>query len=217
MSGAVVIEAVEKHTATLIFLHGLGDSGHGWSPVMKMIRSKHMKIICPHAPNQKVTLNMGMRMPSWFDLFGLSPNDPEDAPGIKESAKKVQGIIEEEIKAGIPSNRIFLGGFSQGGAISLYAGLTFGQPLGGLTALSTWVPLRSEWPAIMNEANKKTPIFMAHGNADQVVPYQWGKMSAEKLKEFGLDITFKTYPGMGHSACDEEIEDLQEFVTKILP
>eukprot|EP00124_Ichthyophonus_hoferi_P004819 Ihof_evm1s587 gene=Ihof_evmTU1s587 len=200
---AVVIPALEKHTATLIFLHGLGDSGSGWASSIEMIRSKCMKVICPNAPNQSVTLNMGMKMPAWFDLYGLSPDVGEDTKGILESAKRVHNLIDAEIKAGIPSERIFLGGFSQGGAIALYAGMSCDKPLAGIGLLSTWVPLRSEWPGMIHQKNKKTPIFMAHGDADQVVPYSWGVMSCEFLNQLGLDITFKSYKRMQHSACDD--------------
>ncbi|XP_027254733.1 acyl-protein thioesterase 1 isoform X3 [Cricetulus griseus] len=109
-----VVPAARKATAAVIFLHGLGDTGHGWAEAFAGIRSSHIKYICPHAPVMPVTLNMNMAMPSWFDIIGLSPDSHEDESGIKQAAESVKALIEQEVKNGIPSNRIILGGFSQG-------------------------------------------------------------------------------------------------------
>uniref|UniRef100_A0A8D2GSS2 Acyl-protein thioesterase 1 n=1 Tax=Urocitellus parryii TaxID=9999 RepID=A0A8D2GSS2_UROPR len=108
-----VVPAARKATAAVIFLHGLGDTGHGWAEAFAGIRSSHIKYICPHAPVMPVTLNMKMAMPSWFDIIGLSPDAQEDEPGIKQAAENVKALIDQEVKNGIPSNRIILGGFSQ--------------------------------------------------------------------------------------------------------
>uniref|UniRef100_A0A8D2B7G5 Acyl-protein thioesterase 1 n=1 Tax=Sciurus vulgaris TaxID=55149 RepID=A0A8D2B7G5_SCIVU len=108
-----VVPAARKATAAVIFLHGLGDTGHGWAEAFAGIRSSHIKYICPHAPIMPVTLNMKMAMPSWFDIIGLSPDSQEDEPGIKQAAESVKALIDQEVKNGIPSNRIILGGFSQ--------------------------------------------------------------------------------------------------------
>ncbi|XP_037685010.1 acyl-protein thioesterase 1-like isoform X1 [Choloepus didactylus] len=109
-----IMPATRKATAAVIFLHGLGDTGHGWAEAFAGIRSSHIKYICPHVPVMPVTLNMNMTMPSWFDIIGLSPGSQEDEPGIKQAAENVKSLIDQEVKNGIPSNRIILGGFSQG-------------------------------------------------------------------------------------------------------
>nr|XP_051688494.1 acyl-protein thioesterase 1 isoform X5 [Oryctolagus cuniculus] len=143
-----IVPAARKATAAVIFLHGLGDTGHGWAEAFAGIRSSHIKYICPHAPVMPVTLNMNMAMPSWFDIIGLSPDSQEDEPGIKQAAENVKALIDQEVKNGIPSNRIILGGFSQGGALSLYTALTTQQKLAGVTALSCWLPLRASFPQL---------------------------------------------------------------------
>ncbi|XP_027755248.1 acyl-protein thioesterase 1 isoform X6 [Empidonax traillii] len=109
-----IVPAARKATAAVIFLHGLGDTGHGWSEALAGIKSPHVKYICPHAPVMPVSLNMNMSMPSWFDITGLSPDSQEDEAGIKQAAENVKALIDQEVKNGIPSNRIILGGFSQG-------------------------------------------------------------------------------------------------------
>ncbi|XP_049777857.1 acyl-protein thioesterase 1 [Schistocerca cancellata] len=217
MAGSpVIIAATAKHTATVIFLHGLGDTGHGWASGMGAIRSSHVKVICPTAPTMPVTLNGGFRMPSWFDLRTLDANGPEDEEGIKRATELVHGMIEQEVKAGIPSNRIVLGGFSQGGALALYSALKFPKPLAGVIALSCWLPLHKQFPAAA-VANKDIPYIQCHGDCDPIVPYKWGQMTASLLKQFLRQIEFKTYRGMMHSSSDEEILDLKAFLEKVIP
>ncbi|KAK2920801.1 hypothetical protein Q8A73_000286 [Channa argus] len=113
LAEAVTVSGMEKETAVVIFLHGLGDSGHGWADTLTGIQLPHVKFICPSAPQIPVTLNMKSMMPAWFDLMGLSPDSPEDESGIKKAAENIKAIIEHEAKNGIPPNRIMLGGFSQ--------------------------------------------------------------------------------------------------------
>lgn len=217
LAKAVVIPATSQHTGTVIFLHGLGDSGHGWAPVMKMIASPHIKYICPHAGTMPVTLNGGFPSPSWFDLLGLSKEAKEDEKGIVAAADLVKSLINAEIDAGIPSNRIILGGFSQGGALALYTGLTFNKPLGGILALSCYFPLRSKFPEALDSANANVPVFQAHGDCDTVLRYNYGVLSNEFLKSLNIPVEFKTYTGMPHSASDEEIEDVKKFIDQHIP
>ncbi|KAL2766709.1 acyl-protein thioesterase 1 isoform 4 [Daubentonia madagascariensis] len=178
-----IVPAARKATAAVIFLHGLGDTG----PVMP------------------VTLNMNMAMPSWFDIIGLSPDSQEDEPGIKHAAESIKALIDQEVKNGIPSNRIILGGFSQGGALSLYIALTTQQKLAGVTALSCWLPLRAS--------------FQCHGDCDPLVPMMFGSLTVEKLKTLvnPANVTFKTYEGMMHSSCHQEMMDVKQFIDKLLP
>uniref|UniRef100_A0A3Q3EDA9 palmitoyl-protein hydrolase n=1 Tax=Labrus bergylta TaxID=56723 RepID=A0A3Q3EDA9_9LABR len=148
LTEAVTVSAKEKETAVVIFLHGLGDTGHGWAETLMEIQPSHVKFICPHAPSIPVTLNMKAMMPAWFDLMGLKPDIPEDESGIKRAADNIKAIIEHEAKNGIPPHRIILGGFSQGGALSLYTALTCQHQLAGVVALSCWLPLHRSFPSV---------------------------------------------------------------------
>ncbi|KAF2430392.1 acyl-protein thioesterase 1 [Tothia fuscella] len=235
MSGkaALVVPAIKRHTATVIVAHGLGDSGVGWLWLAENWRKRNkfeeVKFVFPNAPNILITVNGGMRMPGWYDIVGqrdysdtsLSAlSQAEDAPGITRSQTYFHGLINEEIAAGIPSNRIVLGGFSQGGAMSLFAGLTCSEKLAGIFGLSSYMLLQGvfkEKIAAAGGANNSTKVFMGHGDADQVVRYEWGKLTAEKLKEWGHDVEFKTYPGLPHSADPEEIDDLEAYLRTVIP
>ncbi|KAK1172809.1 acyl-protein thioesterase 1-like isoform X2 [Acipenser oxyrinchus oxyrinchus] len=215
-----IIPAARKATAAVIFLHGLGDTGHSWAEMFAGIRTSHVKYICPHAPIMPVTLNMNMAMPSWFDIIGLSPDAEEDDSGIKQAAENIKALIDQEVKNGIPSHRIVLGGFSQGGALSLYTALTSQQRLAGVVALSCWLPLRSSFPqAAANSVNKEISILQCHGEADPLVPLVFGCLTVEKLKSIvsPANINFKTYPGMPHSSCPQEMMDIKQFIEKQLP
>lgn len=178
---------------------------------MGEIRPPNMKVICPTATTKPVTLNGGFPMPSWFDLRSLDMDGPEDEKGIKEASDKIKEIIQSEISAGIPSNRIILGGFSQGGALALYTGLTMVHPLAGIMALSCWLPLRQHFPAART-APDNVPILQCHGNADQIVSYKYGQASVAELKKFMTDVKFLTYNGLEHSATAEELSDLQVMI-----
>ncbi|XP_048042368.1 acyl-protein thioesterase 1 isoform X3 [Megalobrama amblycephala] len=152
-----------------------------------------------------VTLNMNMAMPSWFDIINLNPDAEEDESGIKRAAESVKALIDQEVKSGIPSHRIVLGGFSQGGALSLYSALTAPQKLAGVVALSCWLPLRNSLSQSVISSNKDISVLQCHGEEDPLVPLIFGSLTVEKLKMMlnPSNITFKTYPGMAHSACPE--------------
>lgn len=215
-----IVPAARKATAAVIFLHGLGDTGHGWAEAFAGIRTPHVKYICPHAPIMPVTLNMNMSMPSWFDIIGLSTDAEEDESGIKRAAENIKALIDQEVKNGIPSHRIVLGGFSQGGALSLYTALTTQQKLAGVVSLSCWLPLRTSFPqASANMVNKDIHFLQCHGEADPLVPLVFGSLTVEKLKSLvnPSNVTFKTYPRMPHSACPEEMMDIKQFIEKQLP
>ncbi|XP_069977505.1 acyl-protein thioesterase 1 [Penaeus vannamei] len=216
MAAPVVVNATAKHTATVIFLHGLGDTGHGWASAMAAIGSPHIKFICPTAPVMPVTLNNGFRMPSWFDLKSLDVDGPEDSDGIKKARDGIHQLIEEEVKAGIPHERIMLGGFSQGGALALYSTFTHSRTLAGVIGLSCWLPLREEFPQAAI-SNTGSPILQCHGDCDPIVPYKFGQITSQLIKKFAGNIEFKTYRGMMHSSCDEEMADIKKFITQNLP
>ncbi|XP_026868931.2 acyl-protein thioesterase 1 isoform X2 [Electrophorus electricus] len=186
---------------------------------MAGIRTPHVKYICPHAPVMPVTLNMNMAMPSWFDIIGLSPDAEEDETGIKKAAENIKSLIDQEVKNGIPSHRIILGGFSQGGALSLYTALTTHQKLAGVVALSCWLPLRNTLSKSALGSNKEIPVLQCHGEADPLVPLIFGCLTVEKLKTMmnPNSVSFKTYPRMPHNACPEEMVDIKQFIEKQLP
>uniref|UniRef100_A0A3B4YIY6 Acyl-protein thioesterase 1 n=1 Tax=Seriola lalandi dorsalis TaxID=1841481 RepID=A0A3B4YIY6_SERLL len=181
-----IVPAARKATAAVIFLHGLGDTGHGWAEAFAGIRIPHVKYICPHAPTMPVSLNMRMSMPSWFDIYGLSPDADEDETGIKRASENIKALIEQEVKNGIPSHRIILGGFSQASA---------------------------------NSVNKDMHVLQCHGDADPLVPFVFGSQTAEKMKSLinPANVTFKSYRGLPHSSCPEEMVDMKRFIEKQLP
>ncbi|EYC12872.1 hypothetical protein Y032_0045g1132 [Ancylostoma ceylanicum] len=159
----VVINAKKNHTSTVIFLHGLGDQGDGWSDVFAHeVRHDNTKYICPSrnhsSASRPVTLNMGMRMPAWFDLYGLDASSREDDEGIAQATRLVHGMIDAEIATGIPSEKIILGGFSMGGALALYAGLTYPHKLGGIVGLSSFLIQRDKLPGVGKRFNWQEPV-----------------------------------------------------------
>ncbi|GAA5919490.1 hypothetical protein JCM1841_002232 [Sporobolomyces salmonicolor] len=224
MANPVVIEALGKHTATIIFSHGLGDSAQGWIPLARSLSAKkpfqHIRWVLPTAPMQPVTINMGMRMTSWFDIQDLGDGNlkAEDDKGMLASVRTINSLISKEVDEGIPSERVIVGGFSQGAVIAYLTALTSERKLAGVVCLSGFLGMADKIKSMMTDYATKLPVFHGHGTADQVVQYKWGKESVEKLKELGFkDIEFKSYPGMPHSFCDAEQKDLEAFLTKVLP
>jgi len=224
-AAAIVVPALKRHTSTVIVAHGLGDSGAGWHFLAEQFRSQNKfpetKFIFPNAPNIPITVNGGMRMPGWYDItdFGDIVNRSEDETGILRSQKTLHDLIAAEVQAGIPSERIVLGGFSQGGAMSLLSGVTHPTKLGGIFGLSCYLLLQGKLREMVpaGSPNKLTPIFMGHGDFDPVVRYPWGKATAEKLREWGWQVDFKTYPGLPHSCSQDEIDDLENYIKARIP
>lgn len=225
-----------KHTASVIVLHGLGDSGHGWRPVAQMLakdpKLAHVKWILPHAHDNPVTLNMGMSMPSWFDIesLELDTNDElggEDSKGMLASSVLVNQIITAEVdEANIPADRIVIGGFSQGAALSLLTGLTSERRLGGIFALSGWLPLSGKIKSMMSDRAQSLPIFFGHGTSDPVVQYKYGKQSYNLLKSLGFQdataesikgLSWQEYAGMGHSSSPRELQDIASWLARVVP
>jgi len=211
----VILKPRIKQTASMIFLHGLGDTGHGWASILNTIRPDHLKVICPTAPVIPVTLNMGFRMPAWFDIENTNNFENEtDLEGVKASAKVIFRHIDGEIRAGIPSNQIILGGFSQGAAVALYCALHYEKPLGGCVALSTFFP-EAKLPDPSSLNNKDIPFFQAHGVNDQLLPLKYGENICERLKSFLSKHEFHTY-NMQHEYCDRELTDVKNFIESIV-
>ncbi|KAI8076790.1 Phospholipase/carboxylesterase/thioesterase [Halteromyces radiatus] len=218
---SVVVGAKAKHTATVLFFHGLGDSGHGWSFLADELSGlfPYVKWVLPNAPAKPITLNAGFQMPAWFDLTGLDKSSlkDEDQKGMLESLASVNQLIRQEVDNGIPADRILVGGFSQGGVMSLLTGLTSEYKLSGIIGCSCWLAMADKMKMMGSDANKKTPILMCHGDMDSVVQYQFGEESAERLQQYGYDVTFKKYRGLAHSANPEEIQDIAKFIKDRLP
>lgn len=216
LSNPFIINPTVKHTSSFIFLHGLGDTGEGWCQGFKTSPLKHVKYIFPNAPIQPVTINMGARMPSWFDIKSLIKDTEEDTEGIKNASGLLKTMIDDEIKAGIDVSRILVGGFSQGGAVSVYTCLSNEFNLAGLVLLSSYLPLASSVTEYF-KCNPNIPIFQAHGDADMVVMHKFGKATNDGLKNLMKNVEFKTYKNLGHSSSPEEFRDVNEFIKKILP
>jgi len=205
----------QKPNASVIWLHGLGADGHDFVPVVEMLDLPEVRFILPHAPFQKITLNNGYEMRAWYDLYGLNAYDKQDSPGIAQSQTLVTQLIAQENDRGIPSNRIVLAGFSQGGAIALHTSVRHKQLLAGVLALSTYLPLKANLAAEKLLANQHTPIFMAHGVDDQVITLETARAARDELLAQNFSVDWREY-AMPHSVCNAEINDIGEFLVCVL-
>ncbi len=205
--------------ASVIWLHGLGADGYDFEPVVnQLLRPEalpNVRFILPHAPDMAVTRNNGYIMPAWYDIYGIIPVQQEDEAGIQASQRYIDTLIQTEINRGISSDRIVLAGFSQGGAIALHTALRYPHKLAGVMALSTYLPLHSKLSTEMHEANKNTPIFMAHGVFDDVISLDMSKLSLNLLQHSQYPVSWHEYH-MAHSLCSEEIADIENFLKQVL-
>ncbi len=204
--------------ACVIWLHGLGADGKDFFGIVDELGlpiNHAVRFIFPSAPFLNITINNGMLMRGWYDIFDLSMVRKEDAAGMKQSQAIINDIIKDQLAKGIPSQRIILAGFSQGGAMSLYAGLRYPTTLAGIICLSAYLPLISELAAEKSPHNQTTPIFMAHGIFDPVVPYNMGHTAYEYLNSNNYNVTWNSYP-MAHTLCIEEIVAIGQFINKCL-
>ena len=205
-------------TATVIWLHGLGADGNDFVPIvpeLQLPETLSIRFLFPHAPVRPVTCNGGYEMRAWYDIYSLEDFEREDEAGLFDSQHRVETLITAENERGIPSDRVVLMGFSQGGAVALHAGLRHSQRLAGIGALSTYLPLRNTDAADYNQYNIDTSIFMAHGLQDPVVHYQHGKTSRDLLQKMGYSVDWKNYD-MEHSVCGEEIIDISTWLSRCL-
>lgn len=223
---ANLLEAVELETGgnpavSIIWMHGLGADGNDFVPVVNELDlsgTPAVRFIFPHAPLRAVTINNGYVMRAWYDV---SPDDlagntrRADERGVRESQAQIETLIEREAARGIPANHVILAGFSQGGAIALQTGLRHDRPLAGIMALSTYLPLADSFVGEAAPANRATPIFMAHGTFDPVVPYAMGAGSMTFLTGLGYRMEWHDYP-MQHSVCIEEIRDIGNWLRNVL-
>jgi phospholipase/carboxylesterase len=222
-----LLEQVELVTgplpsATVIWMHGLGADGYDFVPIVKELETgtlpgleSGVRFIFPHAPVRPVTINNGMSMRAWYDIKMVDLVRQEDDAGVRASQAEIEKLIAREKERGIPASRIVLAGFSQGGAITLQAGLRHPERLAGLMVLSSYLPLAGSVAAEASPANRDVPILMAHGTRDPVVQLVRATTSREQLEALGYKIEWHDYP-MEHSVCLEEIQAVRAWLGKIL-
>lgn len=204
--------------AAVIWLHGLGADGHDFVsllPELQLPASMAVRFVFPHAPVRPVTVNNGWPMRAWYDIKSLDANGRDDAEGIAASAQRLAALIAAEQSRGIASERIVLAGFSQGGAVVLYAGLRHPEPLAGILALSTYLPLRDRLSAERSASNSQVPILMCHGTQDPVVTLPFALQSRTALQQAGCMLDWREYP-MEHSLCAAEVLAISQWLQQRL-
>ncbi len=209
-----VIETGHNPRTTVIVLHGLGDSGHGFVPVCGELDLRSLgavRFILPHAPERPVTINGGYVMRAWYDILGADLVRREDEAGLRESVRQITELIDAERQRGVAANRIVLVGFSQGCAMALMTALRYPERLGGVAGLSGYLPLAATTAAERSAANTDLPVFLAHGSQDPVVVLARGTASRDALVALGHQVEWHDYP-MPHSVCMEEINDLNAWL-----
>jgi phospholipase/carboxylesterase len=215
----VEVEPKARADSAVVLMHGLGADGHDFEsivPELGLEPERAVRFVFPHAPVRPVTINQGFRMRAWYDILGFDGRAGEDEDGIRASAAAIRGLVEREKGRGVPAERIVLAGFSQGGAMALHAALREPERLAGVVALSTYLPLAARLPAEAHPANAATPVFMAHGRFDDIVPLALGERSRDLLLSRGYDVEWHTYP-MPHSVSPEEIAHLGDWLQRVLP
>ena len=211
-------ETGDAPKSAIIILHGLGASATDFVPVARQWDLRaigDVRYVFPDAPVRPVTINGGMSMPAWYDILGVDLVRREDEKSLRESAALLQELIGREIAKGIPASRIVLGGFSQGCAMTLLAGLRAPQRLAGLLGMSGYLPLAAATAAERSEANRDVPVFLGHGRMDPVVPYARGTETRDALVALGYPVEWHDYP-MQHSVSQEEIDDIETWLLKVL-
>ena len=214
----VVVEPPAPATAAVVWLHGLGADGHDFEPVAAELERGGLdgiRYVFPHAPVRPVTINGGMEMRAWYDIAGSDFERRADEEGVRESAGIARALVDEQIARGIATQRIVLAGFSQGGAIALYAGLRFPFRIAGILALSTYLPAPRALEAQAHPANRDVPIFLAHGSQDPMIALSLSERSRAALAALGYVVEVHTYP-MPHSVCAEEIRDIGNWLSRVL-
>jgi len=214
---AIEIETKQKPSHAVIWLHGLGADGNDFVPVVKEMKLPRLGIrfVFPHAPMRPVTINGGFVMRAWYDIAYQELAFKEDERGLRESQKLIEELIVRENTRGIPSSRIVLAGFSQGGVLALQTGLRQSKALAGLMALSSYLPMSPMIEVERNAASNSVPIFMGHGITDNIVPLALGKMSRDTLIKLGYEVDWHQYT-MPHSVCAEELADIGVWLKRVL-
>ncbi len=209
---AHIVKPHGLHQATIIWLHGLGADGFDFAPIVPDLdlNKQGVKFIFPHAPIRPITINNGYPMRGWYDIVTLDPDSfQDDMPGIRGSAQYVEELIADEIQQGIDPLKIIVVGFSQGGAIALFAGLTSSIKIGGIIALSTYLPA-NEIVALEQQMHC-LPILMIHGSHDQTISLKYAEQSRDFLLKMSCKLEFEVYP-MGHTLCQEELIKISQWL-----
>lgn len=219
--GTVEIDVGTEPDGAVIWLHGLGADGHDFEPIVPELRlagQLSLRFIFPHAPVRPVTINGGLQMRAWFDILTLDRSGPQDESGIRGSSARLIELIEREQARGIACERIVLAGFSQGGAIAAHAALRFQARLAGLMALSTYLPMESNFAdevvGNVDAQSRDLPIFMAHGTYDPVLPFAYGQHARDVITAAGYRVEWHEYP-MAHAVCAEEIDDIRAWLLDV--
>ncbi len=210
----IQIDTQADPDCAIVWLHGLGASGDDVAPVVEQLdlpASMRVRFIFPHAPVRAVSLNNGMRMPAWYDIYGLDMDSREDREGIVQATTAINALVRKQVDAGMQPHRVALAGFSQGGALALYAGLHCPHRLAGVLVLSGYLPLHRERVQAAANTRPSVPVFMAHGRYDDVVPIACAHLACELLTQQGLEITWREYP-CAHTMCAEEIADIRAWL-----
>ena len=218
MLDLIEVEPESRPRSAVIWLHGLGADGHDFEPLVKqwqLADELGVRFVLPHAPLQPVTLNGGMRMRAWYDIYDLDFDGEEDAAGIEQARKLLLGLIEREQQRGIASENIILAGFSQGGAVALHTALRWNSPLAGVLILSAYLPLRQNLAAEKRADPEALVLRMDHGEQDPVVPYRAALASRGLLQAAGFDVEFNSY-AMQHSLCPPQIDSLRHWLVQRL-
>lgn len=217
-SETVEIEPAEDATGSVIWLHGLGADGHDFEPIVPELRlpaSLPLRFVFPHAPVRPVTVNGGIPMRAWFDIFSFDRSGTPDEAGIRASAAALSALIEREHERGIPYERIVVAGFSQGGSIAMHTALRCAHRLAGLMALSTWMPLSAtiadEVTANPQSQPRDLPVLLVHGSFDPILPVALGSESRAILQSLGFTVEWHEYP-MAHAVCATEIDDIRNWL-----
>jgi len=217
----IELETGKNPTAAVIWMHGLGADGNDFVPIVNELDlsgAPAIRFVFPHAPMMPVTINNGYVMRAWYDVpFGdlEGRSRRADEAGVRQSQAQIGALIGREAERKIPFKNILLAGFSQGGAMALHTGLRYPEKLAGVMALSCYLPCADRFTAEASPANAKTPVFMAHGTQDPVVPYAMGRQSGDLLLQSGYTVEWHEYP-MQHSVCLEEVRDIGAWMTTVL-
>lgn len=207
---SVEVEPRGPADAAVIWLHGLGADGHDFEsivPYLGLEPDLAVRFVFPHAPSRAVTINMGLVMPAWYDIREMDLRRDHDMKGVEESAAQVAGLVANEVERGVPAGRIVLAGFSQGGAVAIYAALRHPERLAGLLALSTYLVGEESLDAEASPANRSLPVFQAHGEFDPMVAPARGHACRARLEASGWPVEWRTYP-MGHEVHPDEVRDV---------
>jgi phospholipase/carboxylesterase len=216
---ADLLQAVEVETgpaprAAVLWLHGLGADGHDFEPIVPELglpSTLPVRFVFPHAPMRPVTINHGMVMRAWYDVREDGGERREDEAGVRASQKLIEALIARERSRGVPTGRLVLAGFSQGGAMALHTGLRYPERLAGILALSCFLPLADTLAAEASPANRDVPIFLAHGTHDAVIPLGRARRARAVLEGLGYQVEWREYP-MPHAVCGEEIADIGRWL-----